>query len=225
MTDKLSIAQSLLLLALNDKKGNLQSSFLKPALAGAALAELVLDDWIKVDGPGKTPVQILQSGRPDSPFLALCLARIRAGAKPKPMKYWVSKIAALPDLITTLAGELIEMGAISEKKTKVFWVFDRTLWPESSPMLERDLKSTMKRVMFGGSGQADDKLGAVIALAKMGGLLRRNFDRDDLKQHKDRIKLLAKNDLPAIRATAKVIKELQAAAMMAATSGAIVASS
>lgn len=75
--------------------------------------------------------------------------------------------------------------------------------------------------MFG-TGDVDERTCVIIALAKSADVLRHNFDRRDLKTHKERIKAITSGDLFAAGATDKAIKATQAA-MIAATTAAVVA--
>ncbi len=222
MSSALSLPQALLLLTLKDETGTPKAGFYKPAIAGAALSELLLKDMVSLTDEKKPKVIVHPEAHSQSEVLSVCLERLRDSKKPRDMAHWVMKIGQDKRLIPTLADELCALGAVSRETSKVFGLFDRTVWPEASPKLEMNLKLQLEDAMFG-TGPVDERTCVIIALAKSAGVLRYNFDRKKLKANKDRIKAITAGDLYAAGATAKAIKAAQMA-VIAATSAAAAAS-
>ncbi|MEM7494241.1 MAG: GPP34 family phosphoprotein [Pseudomonadota bacterium] len=220
MSPTLSLPQALLLLTLKDETGRPKAGFYKPAIAGAALSELLLSGAITLTDDKKPKVIVSSDAQSNSPFLMLCLEKIRATKKPRDMTYWASKLGQTKYLIPTLAQELCELGALREETSKVLGVFTMTSWPEASPELESTLKQQLETALFG-TGDVDEHTCVLIALAKSADVLRYNFDRKALKAHKERIKAITTGDLLAAGATDKAIKAAQTA-MIAAVSAAVV---
>ena len=222
MSSVLSLPQALLLLTLKDETGTPKAGFYKPAIAGAALSELLLQDMIALSDEKKPKVIVRPDARSESDVLNLCLDRLRDSKKPRDMAHWVMKIGGDKRLIPILADELCTLGALSEETSKVFGLFDRTVWPEASRELEMNLKLQLEDAMFG-TGPVEERTCVIIALAKSADVLRHNFDRKKLKMNKERIKAITAGELYAAGATAKAIKAAQAA-IIAATTAAVAAS-
>lgn len=113
-----------------------------------------------------------------------------------------------------IAQPLCDRKIIRLKEKKVLWVFTVKRYPEIAPDYERNLKKKMKRLMFGQTTDHDERTTILIALASQVDLLRYNFDRDRLKQHRERIKKIAKGDMFAARATREAIAAIQAAVLV-----------
>lgn len=222
MTPALSLPQALLLLTLKDETGRPKAGFYKPAIAGAAISELLLLDTITLTEDKKPKVIVPAEAQSNSVFLTLCLNKMRASKKPRDMMYWATKLGQDKKLIPMLAEELCGLGALRKETSKVFGLFTVTSWPEASPKLEGKLKARLETAMFG-TGDVDERTCVIIALAKSADVLRHNFDRSDLKTHKARIKAITAGELYAAGATAKAIKAAQAA-IIAATTAAVAAS-
>lgn len=222
MTAALSLPQALLLLTLKDETGKPKAGFYKPAIAGAVISELLLQDMVTLTEERKPKLNIRPEAASASPFLNLCIDRLRDSKKPRDMAHWVMKLGQHKDFIPTLGDELCELGALSKETSKVFGIFDRTVWPEASPKLEMNLKLELEKAMFG-TGPVDERTCVIIALAKSADVLRHNFDRKSLKANKDRIKAITAGELYAAGATAKAIKAMQTAVIVA-TSAAVAAS-
>ncbi|MEQ3746657.1 MAG: GPP34 family phosphoprotein [Henriciella sp.] len=222
MTTALSLPQALLLLTLKDETGKPKAGFYKPAIAGAAISELLLQDMVTLIDEKKPKLNVRPEATSDSLLLTMCIDRMRDSKKPRDMAHWVMKLGQHKDLVPTLGNELCGLGALSKETSKVFGLFDRTVWPQASPKLEMNLKIQLEDAMFG-TAPVDERTCAIIALAESADVLRHNFDRQKLKANKDRIKAITAGDLYAAGATAKAIKAAQAA-IIAATSAAVAAS-
>lgn len=221
MSHALSIPQALLLLILKNESGTPKTGFHKPVIAGAALSELLLQGLVTLSDEKKPKVIVGANTQSKSPFLNLCLEQLRDSEKPREMAHWIMKLCRHKSSNLTLADELCELGAITRETSKVFGLFDRTVWPEASPKLEADLKQGLEEAMFG-NGPVDERKCVIIALSKTAKVLNYNFDRKKLKANKDRIKAITAGDLYAAGATAKAVKAAQTA-IIAATSAAVVA--
>jgi hypothetical protein len=221
MSTALTLPQSLLLLTLNDESGRPKAGFYKPAIAGAGVSELLLRGLLTVTAD-KKPKLVVASGASDQgPFLDLILTQISADPKPRDMQYWVAKLGNHKALIPTLAEELCKLGALTKETSKVFGLFTINSWPEASPKLETNLKSQLRDVITG-SGEVEDRLSVIIALAKSADVLRHNFDRDILKSNKARIKAITDGDLLATGATDAAVRAAKAAITAAIVVGAVV---
>ena len=210
MNMDISLPQGLLLLSLNDKTGKTEDGYYQPALAGAALADLMLRGAIELQLDPQSVIPLrhtLELGA----FLGMCDDAIGAAPKRQDLAYWVSALGNQKDFIATLADELCHLGALSREKTRVFGLFTRTVWPEASPLLESQLKQEMADAMFKGAVPVDERLCLTIALSKAVGLLEHNFEAADLSTHADRIASLCAGDCLTTEATDAVVSTVNAA--------------
>ena len=182
----LTLPQAILLLSLNDETGKTENGYYQPALAGAALAELLLQGTIELQGNPEAIVPLRHSNALGA-FLSMCDAEIGRGPRDLSLTQWISRLANQKDFIATLADELCHLGALSRENTKVFGLFTRTVWPEASPALESALKKDMAHAMFEDLSPVDERLCLTIALANAVDLLSHNFAAEALAQHADRI--------------------------------------
>ena len=209
MNMDISLPQGLLLLSLNDATGKTEDEYYQPALAGAALADLMLRGAIELQLEPQSIIPLRHSLELGA-FLSMCDDAIGSAAKRQNLTYWVSALAHHKDFIATLADELCHLGARTREKTRVFGLFTRTVWPEASPVLETALKHEMAIARFE-SGPIDERLCLTIALAKAVGLLEYNFDTADLSAHTDRIESIAAGECLSTEATDAVVSAVNEA--------------
>ena len=221
MTTPLNLPQSLLLLTLKDDSGRPKAGLYRPAIAGAGVSELLLRGLLTLTDDKKPKLVATPTPTKQGPFLDLILAVITSGKKQRDMQYWITKLGNHKDLIPTLAGELCKRGALTKETSKVFGLFTFTKWPEASPKLEANLKIQLKNVITS-TGEVDERMSVIIALAKTADVLRHNFDRDLLKSNKARIKLIAEGDLLATGATKAAVNAAQAAIAATIVAAAVV---
>lgn len=209
MNMDISLPQGLLLLSLNDATGKTEDGYYQPALAGAALADLMLRGAIELQLEPQSIIPLRHTLKLGA-FLGMCDDAIGSAAKRQDLTYWVSALANQKDFIATLADELCHLGALTSEKTRVFGLFTRTVWPEASPVLENALKQEMATAMFA-DGPIDERLCLTIALSKAVGLLEYNFDAADLAAHADRITSIAAGECLTTEATDAVVGAVNAA--------------
>lgn len=216
--DDLTIPESILLLALNDDNGEKRGTFLEYALAGAALTELVLAERLVETGK---KLEIASEAPTGDGFLDGCLAAIVAKGSGKDAKTYIQHIGGKRELLAPLYEQLVSRGILDEQAVKVLWVFNHTIWPEKNPAPEKALEARL-RMAIAGSGTVDERDGAIIAIASHTDILKYNFDRDLLKQHKDRLKKIVDGDLLPPNATKQTIDAMTAAVVIAAIIPAVI---
>ena len=221
MSNALTLPQSLLLLTLKDESGRPKAGFYKPAIAGAGVSELLLRGLLSLTEDKKPKLVAAPGSDSQGPFLDFILAQISADQKPRDMQHWITKLGNHKALVPTLAEELCTLGALTKETSKVFGLFTLDSWPQASPKLETNLKAQIKKAITG-SGEVDDRLSVIIALAKSADVLRHNLDRDTLKSKKARIKAITDGDLLATAATEAAVKAAKAAITAAVVAAAIV---
>jgi len=210
MSITLTLPQSLLLLTLKDESGRPQASFYKPAIAGAGVSELLLRGSLRLTEDKKPKLIVAPATASQGPFLDFILAQISADNKQRDMQSWITKLSNHKELVPILAEELCKLGALTKETSRVFGLFTLNSWPEASPKLESNLKAQLKKAITG-TGEVEDRLSVILALAKSADVLRHNFDRDLLKSNAPRIKAIVEGDLLATGATDAAIQAAKAA--------------
>ena len=151
-TPQLFLHEELMLLALRDEEGTIEpGAMLTHAIAGAALAELMLHERINVEESRWTksklanPVSLEPIGEP---LLDECLALIGKAGRRAAIQSWVSRIAAMKDLCKCVAWQLCARGILRADKEKVLFIFNREVYPELDPEPERELRERLHEAIL-----------------------------------------------------------------------------
>ena len=179
----LNLPESLLLLALNDDTGERFVSYVDYALGGAGFAELILRGALVPSPEKEGRFSWGDKGPTGDAFLDRCRDIIEKTGVEKDPKTLVSAIGRTSGVSQPLVDGLVGRGVLHERTKKVFFFFSKKIYPEADPSAERELKARMEQVMFG-SGDVSSEDSVLVALAKNMDLLKRNFDKDQLRQHK-----------------------------------------
>ncbi len=218
----LHLHESYLLLELDEEKGHagLESS-LQTGMAGAILADLALTGHIQIGEDKHHRVERVP-GKPrlKDPLLAEALEKVKKAKKPKTAQALVQEIAHLKDLHHRAARGLVKKGVLKERQDKVLWVFNRTVFPESDPGPEQELRRRLHEAVMTDTSQVASETLALLSLVKATGLIKKIFAKEDLKKRKQRIEDLI-NGQAAGKATRGAVQALQAAMMVAAIMPAI----
>ena len=180
----------MLLLALKDETGERRGSFVEYAIAGAALADLILKERLAESAEKKGKLVLARDEPTGDPYLDACFTLIGEIGFAKDPRVFVEKIATRRALTDILHQDLIGRGILRKQTKKFLFFFTRTVYPEADPAAEAALKAHLEEVMFG-SGEVTPRDTILVALMQETGLLRANFDRQALKDHKDRIRTIA----------------------------------
>lgn len=206
----LNLPESLLLLALNDETGERFVSYVDYALGGAAFAELVLRGVLVPSTEKEGRFVWGERTMLDDDFLERCRAIIEKTGVDKDPKKLITAIGKKTGVSQPLIDTLVTRGILHARTKKMFFFFEKKIYPEADPSAEREMKARLESVMFG-TGDVTPEDSVLVALAKNMDLLKRNFDKDLLRQHKDRIDAIAKGDKLASTATKAAIDAVQAA--------------
>jgi len=219
----LTIPESLLLLALNEETGERKGTFLPYALAGAALTELLLQGRLAEAGHPAKKLEIVDSTPTGDAFLDSCLERVAEKGSGKDARAYIESLGARANLLHPLYDRLTDRGILSEQKSKMLFVLTRTTHPEADHAPEQALKDRLAKAIAG-DGHVEERDSVIIALALHTDILKYNFDKDELRKNKSRIKKIADGNLLPPNAAIKTIHAMQAAVMIAAIVPAIVVS-
>ena len=217
MSDRaLHLYEQMLLLALDDERGTVFfGTSSEHALAGAMLAELVLDGHLRLDGEGKAAkVLVGPEASTGDALLDEAIALVAADSRPRAVTHWATKFAAVKKLKHRAATALVDRGILRATQDRVLFVFERTRYPEKDRRPEQQLIHEIKTVLLGSGRNVDPRTVTLIALAHRTGVLRRVMDKHLLRERSERLEKLASGDLAA-SAASEALAAMQAAVTVA----------
>ena len=204
-----TLAEQLLLLALDDETGKLRQlpdRALDYGLAGAILADLtragrieVADDSVKVLDPN--PVH----SAPED----LGLRELVDG-----------EVESLGAVLSHLAGDshqlrqqvirhLVEKGVLKEENKEILWVFHFSRYPLADPLAESSIKQRVRRIVMNREEltMRQSVLISLIQACQLGSIL---FTEEEWQTYRERIEEIARNDKIG-SAVMKCLQEIQRA--------------
>ena len=211
----LSLYEEIMLLALRDEQGTIQTGFVEQVVAGAILSELLLDGRISIGDNRKQLVDVLYRKSTRDPVIDECLEKMASAKRRAALKTWVQRLAGIKNLKHKVARQLCERKILRADEDKVLFIFNRRIYPEINPVPEKKIIDRMRAAIFADRSQLDARTVVLISLADGSDLLRQTFGRKELKPRKDRIKKITNGDLTS-KATKEVIEACQTALIIAA---------
>ena len=222
-SQSLFLYEEIMLLALRNEKGTIATSYSEYAVAGAVLAELLLDRRIFVDNTRKQLVDLYKTEPTGDLIIDECLERMMAGKKRASLKTWVSRLAGIKGLRNKAARQLCKRGILRAEEDKILFIFTRKIYPEIDPVPEKKIVGRLHAAIFSDDDQLDPRTVVLISLAHGANLLTGNFERKEIRTQKKRIEQIVNGEMIA-KATKEVIEACQAAMMVAVIMPAITAS-
>ena len=192
---KLRLYDEIMLLALRDEKGTIETgAWYQQAVGGAVLAELVMEERLKIAHDGKKSLVKVRS-RHDvgDELLDEWLDRIAAD-KVRNVEHWINKIAGTKDLKGRIARGLARRKILRVSEDKVLLFFSRKIYPEMDPEPERALRERLRSAVLSERGDVDARTSVLLALAKGTGLIELVFDKKERKRHERRIEAVIDGD-------------------------------
>jgi len=210
----LFLYEEIMLLALRDQEGTIATEFPEHVVAGAILAELLLDGHISVEDSRKQLVDLQNKKPTGDPIIDECLEKMSAGKRRASLQAWISRLASTKNLRHKVARQLCDRGILHADEDKVLFIFKRQVYPEIDPLPEKKIIDRLRAAIFTDLDQLDPRTVVLISLANGSGLLSQTFGRKDVKTHKKRIEQIANGELTG-KATKEVIAACQTAMMVA----------
>ena len=219
--EALNLPQALLLLATNDEDGEpvVPQSVLRPAVAGAILAELDLLGAIGLQGK-----YVRATGTAPQSDFQHQLDLIREKSRPHTPKRWVSMLESRAEVHRIYEG-MASLGIVDHVGERHLGLFKTTRYPEKDYAPETALLQKIQTALSRpppdaaepdsapfDSGTADPRTTALIALLHAAGLLEKFFPAAD----QSLVRELAKNHWPS-RAVADELRMIKMAEAEAAT--------
>ncbi|MHC4519859.1 MAG: GOLPH3/VPS74 family protein, partial [Planctomycetota bacterium] len=213
----LYLYEEIMLLALRDEEGTVASGAMyNYAVAGAILAELLLEGRITIDEPKRNKKLVTPAS--DAPvgdeLIDECLERIATAKRRRRPEGWVSSFANIRHLRHRVAAQLCQRGILTADEDKVLLIFTRKIYPEINPEPERRIIARLEEAIFTDADDVDPRTVVLVSLAKSTNVLRVVFDRKALKARKKRIEQIVNGEAMG-KAAQHAIEAAQAVVMMA----------
>lgn len=176
-----TIAEELLLLAHAEDDGRplIGGTQLDPALAGAILAELAINERIELSAK---KVSVRDATPLGAAELDASLARMAEERRERKPAWWVQKLYSAKLRNRLLTG-LADAGVLSERPGRVLGVFPTARWPEVDGSVEAEVRSRVAAALAG--QDPDPRTAVLIALMRAAKLDRKAFPGADKKRIKE----------------------------------------
>ena len=151
MNHELYLHESILLLGLDDEKGNFTTSlsYLNYGFAAALLMDLVLAERLSIE---ETKV-ILKSNTVTKNELLNEISRyIQKAKKAKKVSSWLHALVVSNNrYIRKAMDNLIHQGILERRKKKFLWIFKFSRYPTVQIQAEHDLRYRLRQIIFEGA--------------------------------------------------------------------------
>ncbi len=217
MDRTLNLAEELLLVALNDKKGTVlmaASMGLPYGLAGALLIELVEAGLLSIEG--KELVAAARGSSRDE-LLDGVLGTIRSAKRTRHLKYWVGRLGRSGRKIKRdLLMRLVQKGILRQEEHRLLWIFHLPRYPEIDPRPEYGIRGQVRSGILG-VAPPEERTAALISLVHACDLTGVLFDKGERREAKRRAKEITASQ-PIGSAVASMVEAVRAAVVIAAAS-------
>jgi len=210
----LKLYEEVMLLALCEEKGTITNGYLHYAIAGAILAELLLEERISIDEGKKQFINLEDTSSYSDPVIEEALELVREARRRKQLKGWMQKFCTIKDLKHKVAAQLVKHKIVAAEEDKILFLFTRRIYPEINPVPENQIKERLRRAVLSDQQEVDPRTGILLSLAKGTRLLNQVFSKQELRDRKKRIEQITKGELMG-GATKELIAACEAAVMVA----------
>jgi Golgi phosphoprotein 3 len=203
----LSILEQVVLLALDEQTGKLQSSAgfnTGYALAGAAFFDLALAKKIDTDVDS---VQLLDTAETGNAAVDFCLAEMRKHPEKTTVREWIEELMLYGEFLEDAAlKHLIERGVLRHETSKLLWVIDVERFPLVDEKPRQGVKLRLVETILSDEIPVPEDV-MLVSIAEASGLLNAVLSQQELDGRQDRIRVLC--NLEAIsRAVFAAIRDL-----------------
>lgn len=217
MDTKLSLAEDVLLLALNDEKGTVlmtASVALPYALAGAIIVKLIEAGSVRIED--KELVAAPRGSARDE-ILDEILGMIRSSKRTRSLNHWVGKIGRSGGKIKEkLLARLVDKRILGREEHRLLWVFPTKRYPQIDPRPEYGIRERVRSAIRGMT-LPDERTAALISLIHASDLIGEIFEKGERRDAKRRAKEIAKSQ-PVGSAVAHAVEAVKVAVIAAASS-------
>ncbi|ASK64099.1 hypothetical protein CFK37_19035 [Virgibacillus phasianinus] len=211
-----TIAEELLLLAMDDEKGTVvfsASDSLHYGLAGAILAELTILERIELND---NKVTVINEEKTGVTFLDRVLIEIKQSDKSKKVDNWINRISGeMGQMREDMIQLLVEKGVLKEEEKKVLWIFHQSTYPTDKEIPEQEIRNRVHASLFGDE-KPNARTAILLSLIKSCNLVDEIFSKDERKEATKRLDRISKNNDYG-KAVKTSIEEMQTAVIVACT--------
>lgn len=205
---RLTLAEELMLLALDDQSGTvigLASYALELGVAAALVMELTLEGRIDSDLEKLILLSHLPIG---NPLLDETLAEIGDGPASQPVRFWLARLSQPgPVLVERVTRSLVDRGVLRRVEKRLLWVFKTRVYPPTSGLEEREVKSRLLSLL-GNDDIPDPRDALLVGLLRATGLIDQLLGESERARLHDRIGLIA-NLEDTSRELSRTLQELR----------------
>lgn len=211
-----TIAEELLLLAMDDEKGTVvfsASDSLNYGLAGAILAEMTILERIELNDK---KVVVINEEETGVKFLDSVLTEIKQSNKSKKVDDWINRInSKMGQTRKDMIQLLVEKGVLKEEEKKVLWIFNQSTYPTDQEIPEQEIRNRVHTSLFGDK-KPNARTAMLLSLIKSCNLVDEVFSKDEKKEATKLMDKIIKNHDygKAVKAS---IEEMQTAVIVACT--------
>jgi hypothetical protein len=203
----LTLAEELLLVALDDERGSLlplPPFAMEVACAAALIMDLTLLGRIDTDAER---LMVISSTPTGQPLLDEVLAQVSAEGPVRSTAGWLNSLATGVELRDRIIEALVQRGVLQSVEKRLLWVFKTRVYPPTSGLEEREVKSRVMALLY--SDEIPEPRDALLI-----GLLRATKLLDQLLSRSERHRLTERIDQMADveelnRSMSRTIDELQ----------------
>jgi len=190
---ELNIIEKLILLSLDDEKGNLLSSGpqFNTAIAGAVIAELIILEKLRIS---EKRIKVSNTISTGDKVLDYALSEIRKSKKDKKLSHWVFTLAnKAPKTIEIYEQKFIDNKIVYRQESKVLWFFNKTNFPAKDSSLENIFRTELNNIIFKNKpAELNNKI--LIGLIEASNLNKEIYGKKLSKETKRIIKDIYKSD-------------------------------
>jgi Golgi phosphoprotein 3 len=187
----LTLAEELLLLALDDESGamvKLAPHSLELSLAAALVMELTLEGRIDTDLEKLFVVSAVPTG---NPVLDEVLAEICAEPASQPIRFWLSRLSRSRSVqVERIAQGLVDLGVLRLVEKRLLWVLRSRAYPPTSGIEQREVRHRIL-TLLGNTEIPDTRDALLVGLLRASGLVDKLLHEPDLSRLRERIHQIA----------------------------------
>ena len=187
----LTLADEIVVLALDDSSGEISPTYLPVAsiaAVGGILMELALQGRIDTDLKSLFIVNPAPTG---DDLLDPILSEIGAEPERHSSAWWIDELSGRhPDLVERILRRLVKAGILRQEERRFLWVFSRRAYPQVSGREEREAKARLMAVLFKDE-VPDPRDTLLLGLANSTGALSKILTEDELAKASRRISEVA----------------------------------
>lgn len=210
MQSTLFLHHEVMLLALHETQGTvLRGIKYQYAIAGAVLAELLLNKRITLNPSGKKQiVEPFSEEQLGEPLIDRCLEKIGSSKSQASLGTWISRLATAGNLNDRVAQQLAKRSVLRAARGRVLLVFKRSIYPQVDPGPRSALIEQLRNAVLTDAMHIAPRTVILLSIANSTGLLKVVFDKNELNARKGRIEQIVEGEIIG-KATREAIEAMR----------------